>query len=319
MSSNDSFDSEIKRATFKAQSQQRVMKNAQLGQMAQAFASAASELPGVQTLQAALIDGLASSQAREAKRLASRFGAEDARTQAAAARATRYTVFAEETATQRLLVERAVKTFESDGRFSGYVYDKDGAPASGYLVQLDVRAPSRQLELSRKASTGSDGYFEIDLAWPQATGTEFNADSGIKPGSTKPRGSAAKSAAATAPSSSDGGLAEHERAALPDWQSTLLHWVENLNLSKAPGINSTSVASSGTATSTSTPPENANSASAAGTGASASSSTGSASADHAQSRVQVLDSSGKLVYQDPLPPAFDTLKSEFRLYSLANS
>lgn len=41
--------------------------------------------------------------------------------------------------------------------------------------------------------------------------------------------------------------------------------------------------------------------------------------DTRRSAVDVLDAGGRLVYQDPIPPSFDDMASEFRFYALADS
>lgn len=302
MNNKDSLDSEVKRAAFHALSQQRIKRNAQVGQMASAFAGAAEELPGVQTLQSALLSGLAGSQKREAERLAARLGTESPQARKAAARASAYADFVEEAAAKVELIGRAVQTYQSDARFAGYVFHPDGSPAADHVLQLDVRDSTRRLEYSRKASTADDGYFEIDLELPDTTGYEQKPDG---PAKAQPATNRIKANAAVAGDDPD-------TAAMPAWQSTLLHWVENLNTSKS-GASDAANASSASGVSSAA---DAGAAAASAPKPGASTDTGSGNTETLNSRVRIYDKAGKLVYQDPLPPRLDGQGSEFRVYAL---
>jgi hypothetical protein len=121
-------------------------------------------------MQQSLLAGLVRSQGLEATRLAALYTPDDERVAAAVARGARYADMQAEVLQRADQIGRVVDTFQNDGRFTGYVIQTDGTPATGYVVQLVVNTiGTRQGLRGGKSTTDASGCFSIDTGAPATT------------------------------------------------------------------------------------------------------------------------------------------------------
>lgn len=154
-------------AGFSAASQQRVELGAQQTALGEAFAQATDWARQALVMQQSLLAGLVRSQGVEATRLAALYTPDDERVASAVARGARYADMQAEILERADQIGRVVDTFQSDGRFTGYVIQTDGTPAAGYVVQLAVNAFTTAKGLrGGKSTTDDTGWFSIDAELP---------------------------------------------------------------------------------------------------------------------------------------------------------
>ncbi len=274
-----------RRNPYAARSSARVEQAANIAGIAAAFTEAASLGPGVLALQQALFEGIGRSQRSEAKRIANLHGKDDERVNAALDRADKFDALREGVLEQVEVASRFVQTFQTDALFHGYVVGADGAPAAGHTVRLTLSDATNQKRATRgSAKTDSTGYFRIDLKG-DGVATEPTPTAGSNPiNRMAERIAKALHADSGGDGVDDGG---------DDGGATPV------------GVKATAGTTAATGT--------AGTAGTTGT-------TGPTGADtpRVASRVEVLDASGRVVFEDPQPPTFDVLKSEFRYYVLAD-
>ena len=156
-----------KNAGFSAASQQRVELGAQQTALGEAFAQAADWGKQALAMQQSLLAGLVRSQGLEAKRLAALYTPDDERVATAVARGARYADMQAEVLERAGQIGRVVDTFQHDGFFTGYVFQTDGTPATGYVVQLVVNSFGTRKGLrGGKSTTDATGWFSIDTGLP---------------------------------------------------------------------------------------------------------------------------------------------------------
>jgi len=167
-----------RKAAFNAASQRRVENAAQQSALGEALSLAGDWATQAVAMQQSLLAGLVRSQDLEARRLAALYAQDDDRVAAARARSERYADMRGEILERADQVGRVVDTFQSDGKFTGYVLQTDGEPAPGYVVQLavagDVTAARKGLR-GGKSTTDATGWFSIDLEVPSTTTTDTGA------------------------------------------------------------------------------------------------------------------------------------------------
>ena len=145
----------LKNDTSRATQQMELMAGA-----VQAAKSLSVLAPQMLDLQRALNTGAAKTQAREADRLAKKYGANHPRVADARARAERMERVGQQLDTGLAGAKRVAETFTTDNVFHGYVVDENAAPASAHTVRVEFKA-GRQGELTAK--TNGEGYFRIEL------------------------------------------------------------------------------------------------------------------------------------------------------------
>jgi hypothetical protein len=129
------------------------------------FAQLRDIAPQFLRLQQGLIGGLAESQAREAKRLAAE-DKDDPLVEAAEARAERAGAIASELARAGEAAQRVAEGVSNGGMFHGYVFDAQGEPATGYVVQVSGASEATSGRKAIKAKTDETGYFRIEFDTP---------------------------------------------------------------------------------------------------------------------------------------------------------
>jgi hypothetical protein len=159
---------QTKRGGFSTASQERVEQTAQQAGIADGLGQFAKLAPQVFALQQSLLAGIAQSQQREAKRLASLYADDDPRIARAIERASQVEQLHAQAQAQAAVVGHAVQTFQQDGLFHGYVHQPDGAPAVGYTVEVLMRSDKE----AQSAKTDEEGYFRIDLRGDIDTGAQ---------------------------------------------------------------------------------------------------------------------------------------------------
>lgn len=285
-----------RRNPYAARSSARIEQAANIAGIAAAFTEAASLGPGVLALQQAVFEGIGRSQRSEATRIANLHGKDDERVAAALDRADTFDALREGVLEQAEVASRFVQTFQLDALFHGYVVGADGAPATGHTVRLAVSDATNQKRATRgSAKTDSTGYFRIDLK-----GDFVATDPTPTAGNNTINKMAERIAKALhAEANGDGGDDDQDDGD-----------------DKPAGVKAAAAATSTTAGTT------AAGTTAAGTTATTGATvpTGPTGADtpRVASRVEVLDASGRVVFEDPQPPTFDVLKSEFRYYVMAD-
>ncbi len=277
-----------RRNPYAARSSARVEQAANIAGIAAAFTDAASLGPGVLALQQAVFEGIGRSQRSEATRIANLHGKDDERVAAALDRADTFDALREGVLEQAEVASRFVQTFQLDALFHGYVVGADGAPATGYTVRLTVSDALTQKRATRgSAKTDSTGYFRIDL----------NGD-GV----------------ATDPTPTAGNNTINKMA---ERIAKALHAEANGDAGDDDHDGGDEQAAGAKATAGTTGP--AGTAGPAGTtGTTGTTVPTGADTPRAASQVEVLDATGRVVFEDPQPPTFDVLKSEFRYYVLAD-
>jgi hypothetical protein len=260
--------------------QEKLQQAAQLAGIADVFGRTAKQAEPVLTLQQSLLGGIVRSQQQEAHRLARRDGdvgnkEGSPRVQQARARTAQLQALVADAVDKARLVGRLADTLGSAGTFAGYVYGENGAPAPEHEVRLQIADKAHGRELASSAKTDPDGYFR--MSW------------------------AAASKGTAAPISADAGRLAAE----------LLMALAGDDDEDNPTVMKTRAAAAPAAYTTATPAASPIGAM-GNTGATAAS--GSLSSSQAVVRVQVADPLGTVVFEDPAPPAFDTLASEFRTY-----
>ncbi len=273
-----------------ARAQARVEQAAHIAGMATAFGRGAALGPQVLALQRAVLQGLVLSQQREADRLAARHGLDDPRPAQALDRAAGFEQLNTTLLQAGQVVGQMTETFQTDGLFHGYVHDADGAPAEGCTVRLEVRGGTRdQKPLQRgSAPTDATGYFRIDL------------QPGDNP-SAPPRGTNPLAALLQRWTE---GWADDGQGTTGDGQSG--------DVKDAADEREAAATAAAAAANANTNPNTNPSANPSATGDATSTDTSGG----VVSSVQVIGAKGRVVYEDPNPPTFNPLGSEFRYYVL---
>jgi len=278
-----------RRNPYAARSSARVEQAANIAGIAAAFTEAAALGPGVLALQQAVFEGIGRSQRSEATRIANLHGKDDERVTAALDRADTFDALREGVLGQAEVASRFVQTFQLDALFHGYVVGADGAPATGHTVRLTVSDATNQKRAARgSAKTDSTGYFRIDL-----NGDGVATDPTPTAGSNTINKMAERIAKALhAEANGDGGDDDHDDGD-----------------ERAAGAKATAgtTGPAGTAGPAGT------------TGTTGTTVPTGADTPRVASQVEVLDASGRVVFEDPQPPTFDVLKSEFRYYVLSDT
>ena len=278
-----------RRNPYAARSSARVEQAANIAGIAAAFTEAAALGPGVLALQQAVFEGIGRSQRSEATRIANLHGKDDERVTAALDRADTFDALREGVLGQAEVASRFVQTFQLDALFHGYVVGADGAPATGHTVRLTVSDATNQKRATRgSAKTDSTGYFRIDL-----NGDGVATDPTPTAGSNTINKMAERIAKALhAEANGDGGDDDHDDGD-----------------ERAAGAKATAgtTGPAGTAGPAGT------------TGTTGTTVPTGADTPRVASQVEVLDASGRVVFEDPQPPTFDVLKSEFRYYVLSDT
>lgn len=261
--------------------QARVEQGAHLSGIAGAFGAAADLGPQVRELQLALFAGMVSSQGREAERLAARYEKGDPRVDDAFERARDFEALAAEANLHLQDVERFVEALQQPGTFSGYVMQPDGTPAEGFGVRVAVTDVALKRTLRGTTKTDATGHFSLSLS---------SADTG----SQSPAGTAIDSIIERISKVMTGGSDtpddESDVAAKPDADASA-HTNAQTNPDANPGAKPNAKPSP----------------------------KATAAAPDVLSKVEVLDPNGRVVLEDPAPPTFDTLPSEFRYYVLTTA
>lgn len=264
--------------------QDKLQQTAQLAGIADVFGRTAAQAEPLLVLQQALLGGIVRSQQHEARRLARRDGDGDGkegspRLQQAKARTEQLQTLVADAVDKARLVARVADTVGTPGVFAGYVYGESGAPAPEHEVRLHIADKAHGREVTSSAKTDADGYFRMTWAADKGGAVPAAVDAGSL---------AADLLAALAGDDEDEPVKPATRA----------------------------TAAAATAAWTTAAPAAVPAAAPAptGTASGAAAAAGMASGRQAAVRVQVADPRGALVFEDPAPPAFDTLGSEFRVY-----
>lgn len=263
--------------------QDKLQQAAQLAGIADVFGRGATQGEPLLTLQQSLLGGIVRSQQQEARRLARRDGSGDGkegspRMQQARARTAQLQALVADAVGKARLVGRVADTLGTPGVFAGYVYGESGAPAPEHEVRLHIADKANGREVTASAKTDDDGYFRMSWAAAGKGG----------------RVQAAPDAATLAADLLAALAGDNEAAPVVEVKRATAAFTN------AGASASTSAGASGNASA----PANATTNPA----------TGAGTVPPSAVRVQVADPRGALVFEDPSPPSFDTLSSEFRCY-----
>src|SRR5688572_21088288 len=125
--------------------------------------------PRLLAFQRALSGGIASTQEREARRLAKKYGGEHPRVVAARSRAAALSAQGSHIDSGVDQLGKAIEPLFTQNMLAGYVVDSKGTPAASHTVRLQLRGEKGQAPCGK---TGKDGYFRIALGGSKSPGRD---------------------------------------------------------------------------------------------------------------------------------------------------